>query len=91
MFYACDGMGINEFILLYILLISSMLGFTMLQKYFKSKTPKSIILFKRQSKPPKQTEKIKIPSQKTPTQPTKKTKSKNLQTQIRYTCIYIKL
>lgn len=58
MLYECDAMGVNEFILLYILLKSGMLGFTMLENYIKSKAPKSIIKKKKQTKPTKQTQRI---------------------------------
>lgn len=53
MLYECDAMGVNEFILLYILLKSGMLGFTMLENCIKSKAPKSIIKKKKtqQNKP----------------------------------------
>lgn len=55
MLYECDAMGVNEFILLYILLKSGMLGFTMLENCFKSKAPKSII---KKKNPTKQTQRI---------------------------------
>lgn len=68
MLYACDAMNINEFILLYILLKSGMLGFAMSQNCFKSKTPKSIIFLKQTAKKdPQKTNKI-YNNKKTPNQ-----------------------